>query len=464
MEFRTTDRVALFELYVYAQNLPPENTFDNFRKLCFNGVPDKMRPMVWKILMNHLPFDERGNWESIQTNFRTNYYGLICQFLRNPKEEEIIVLKSKDVGSTTSKWKSLFHDAELMEQIDKDVRRTFPDMAFFQLPVKASSICPLYAPYNVLLMEKRHCIGKWLRCFNSDSEVGGRKRQNSIPMGSVEILEYHWEVMLRILYIYCKVNAGIGYVQGMNNLIAPIYFVLANDSDENNRAHAEADTFFIFNSIMCEIKDLFTRSLDEIGLHSEPNSHENVNKMPVDMSSFGYLIPEQAKTRGIGDTMERLMKQLQKYDFELWDDLVTVKQLDGLFFAFRWISVMFTQEFSLPDCLRIWDSIFAEVFATPCLTPASLQQVFTARPESGVLDFLIQFSCAMLLSVKQELLAGDFSENMQLLQHYPLDVEIVFEKVRELRIPEKTFISEAKELLEMIPFKLNAPKDGYKWV
>lgn len=43
--------------------------------------------------------------------------------------------------------------------------------------------------------------------------------------------EAHWEVVERILFIYAKLNPGQGYVQGMNEIIGPIYYTLASDTD-----------------------------------------------------------------------------------------------------------------------------------------------------------------------------------------------------------------------------------------
>ena len=40
--------------------------------------------------------------------------------------------------------------------------------------------------------------------------------------------EAHWEVVQRILFLYAKLNPGQGYVQGMNEIIGPIYYVLAS--------------------------------------------------------------------------------------------------------------------------------------------------------------------------------------------------------------------------------------------
>lgn len=43
--------------------------------------------------------------------------------------------------------------------------------------------------------------------------------------------EAHWEVVERILFIYAKLNPGQSYVQGMNEIIGPIYYAFASDPD-----------------------------------------------------------------------------------------------------------------------------------------------------------------------------------------------------------------------------------------
>lgn len=47
--------------------------------------------------------------------------------------------------------------------------------------------------------------------------------------------EAHWEVVERILFIYAKLNPGQGYVQGMNEIIGPIYYTLASDSNPEHK-------------------------------------------------------------------------------------------------------------------------------------------------------------------------------------------------------------------------------------
>lgn len=99
--------------------------------------------------------------------------------------------------------------------------------------------------------------------------------------------EAHWEVLERILFLYAKLNPGQGYVQGMNEIVGPIYHTFACDPDPTWRSayynirtlskqyfpmvinifcfteHAEADTFFCFTNLMAEIRDFFIKTLDE---------------------------------------------------------------------------------------------------------------------------------------------------------------------------------------------------------
>jgi hypothetical protein len=47
--------------------------------------------------------------------------------------------------------------------------------------------------------------------------------------------EAHWEVVERILFVYAKLNPGQGYVQGMNEILGPVYYVFATDPDPDFR-------------------------------------------------------------------------------------------------------------------------------------------------------------------------------------------------------------------------------------
>lgn len=89
-------------------------------------------------------------------------------------------------------------------------------------------------------------------------------------------IETHADMLHRILFIYAKLNPGIKYIQGMNEVLAVIFYCyLENDSyshdyefPEDPKAvipikYHESDLFFSFTNIMAEMKDGFLRELDK---------------------------------------------------------------------------------------------------------------------------------------------------------------------------------------------------------
>jgi hypothetical protein len=64
-----------------------------------------------------------------------------------------------------------------------------------------------------------------------NTSFGARERtlsaQGSIPDEDDGESDLHWEAIERLLFIYAKLNPAISYVQGMNELIAPIYYVIS---------------------------------------------------------------------------------------------------------------------------------------------------------------------------------------------------------------------------------------------
>ncbi|XP_017300219.1 TBC1 domain family member 13 [Diaphorina citri] len=193
--------------------------------------------------------------------------------------------------------------------------------------------------------------------------------------------EAHWEVVERLLFLYAKMNPGQGYVQGMNEIIGPIYYTFATDPVLENREHAEADCFFVFTNLMGEIRDFFIKSLDET-------------------------------ESGINRLMSKLNQTMKQKDLEVWEKLYAI-ELHPQYYSFRWLTLLLSQEFPLPDVLRIWDSLFADELR---------------------FSFLNHICCAMILLVREDILAGDFPSIVKLLQHYPSSVDIptVISKAVEL--------------------------------
>ncbi|RLM58550.1 uncharacterized protein C2845_PM18G07020 [Panicum miliaceum] len=311
------------------------------RRLACLGVPDGgagVRPVVWKLLLGYLPTD-RGLWPYELEKKRSQYSAYKEEFLLNPSEklrriEESKLSRKKELNiertglllrlevtneehplssGKSSLWNQYFQESEILEQIDRDVKRTHPDMPFFS----------------------------------------AKSNQESLR---------------RILIIFSKLNPSIRYVQGMNEVLAPLFYVFKNDPDPISSASAEADTYFCFVELLSGFRDNYCKHLDNSSV-------------------------------GIRSTLSKLSQLLKRHDEELWRHMEVTTKVYPQYYAFRWITLLLTMEFRFNVCIHIWDAILGD-------------------PE-GPPDTLMRICCAMLILVRKRLLAGDFTANIQLLQHYP---------------------------------------------
>lgn len=330
------------------------------RPLCFDGVPDEvpaLRAALWKLLLGYLPCDS-FSWDKALSSKRLAYAG----FLRELSAELPLNACQSD-----SHWTGMGNDNSdennkvlplevVLDQIRKDIFRTRPDMDFFGRslsPVSSSSASP--AP--LLEGHRRNAV----QLSESTLVVMGRDPE------CIDVVnpKSHYDAMARVLLLYAKLNPGVQYVQGMNELCAPIYFLFAQDP--LNYEHAEADTFFTFSLLMAGMRDSFVKALD----HTEGGMLGRISK-------FSDL--------------------LQEKDEELWQHLESVG-VSPVYYTVRWLTLMLTQELDMAGVLRLWDSLLSDL----------------ARPHS-----LLQYFCvAMVIGIREVLLAGDFTDCMRMLHHYP---------------------------------------------
>ncbi|XP_022875022.1 TBC1 domain family member 13 isoform X2 [Olea europaea var. sylvestris] len=311
------------------------------RRIASQGIPDGDGIRA-TLLLGYLPPD-RALWPSELAKKRSQYKHFKEELLMNPsditrKMEKSNLENNKPDGEDkgflsrseithgehplslveSSIWNQFFQETEIIEQIERDVKRTHPDMHFFS--------------------------------------------------GDSAFAESNQEALKNILIVFAKLNPGIRYVQGMNEILAPLFYVLKNDPNEENAVSAEADTFFCFVELLSGFRDNFVKQLDN-------------------------------SVVGIRATITRLSQLLKEHDEELWRHLEITTKVNPQFYAFRWMTLLLTQEFNFADCLLIWDALLSD--------------------PDGPQDTLLRICCAMLVIVRRYLLASDFTSNLNLLQHYP---------------------------------------------
>ncbi|CAH1786642.1 unnamed protein product [Owenia fusiformis] len=353
--------------------------FKDLRELCFQGCPHEsgIRAKCWKLLLNYLPL-RPADWPDHLKKQRAAYMHFIDEIIIQPGTDRAgqgnsdVTFEDHPLNpNPESQWNTYFKDNDMLLQIDKDCRRLCPDLAFFQNATSYPCLELVTNETEIETLRKRveYQVLKSETVQRNRSGITNmiaRKRAKSMNAEYYTLSEgqeAHWEVVERILFIYGKLNPGQGYVQGMNEIIGPIYYTFASDPSKEGQENAEADTFYCFTNIMSDIRDNFIKSLDD-------------------------------SECGIGALMQRLMEILKKKDLALWVRL-DQQEIKPQFFAFRWITLLLSQEFSLPDVQRIWDSLFS------------------AEDRN---EFLLLICCAMLILLRNDILNNDFSTNMKLVQ------------------------------------------------
>jgi Rab-GTPase-TBC domain len=235
-------------------------------------------------------------------------------------------------------FQQFLQDAKTLEEIRKDVVRTHPDLRFY---------------------------------LESQDNLGIRR----------------YAALERILFVWAKLNKGVRYVQGMNEIAATIYYVLANDLNADFAVYAEADTYYLFHTLMSGsdmMRDVFVADLDD-------------------------------SKSGIQGRIANMQHLLERHDPELFHHLEDVG-MDPSFYAIRWLTTLLSREFLLPDTIRLWDSMFASTHKE---------------------NFLRYVCGSMVMKVRDELIKGDFSRCLRLLQSYPpTNVDDILEASRSLWIYE----------------------------
>jgi len=287
---------------------------DHLKQLVIRGFPIKckgLRSIVWRLLLFELPSDAT-QWHKEMEKNKKEYETFKKELIVSPSlgpEDDPLSLDS------SSKWNIFFQNKKQIEEINNDIQRTRPEIKFV---FEASSFSP--------------------------SETNN-------------------DIMTRILFIYAKLNPGIKYVQGMNEILMVLYYTIIEDTLEGYTDYIESETFFLFSRMMGEIQNNFLRELDK--------SAHGVDNQLLDISNL-----------------------VKRHCHDVWENLVILK-IDYKFFALRWVLLLLSQEFSVTDTQILWDLLL------------------TTKIRFSFVHYLI---LALLLNLRKELMNDDFSVVMKMLQ------------------------------------------------
>lgn len=306
-------------------------TIDEILEQVFHsGLENDVREEAWLFLLGVYPWDtSKQEREQLKRTLENNY----CEY----KNEWVAALGKK---KNDEYWK----DQKL--RIYKDLKRTDRDIE-------------LYAAISE--EEQANDFNN----FESDEAL----------FNNPNLL-----VLRNILFSYNEFNKNLGYVQGMCDLLSPLYYVL-ND---------ESLTFWAFVRFMERMERNFVRDLS--GMKEQ---------MLTLTELVQFMLPE-------------LYVHLEKYDAA------------NLFFFFRMLLVWFKREFSFLETIDLWEVIWTDLYSSQFIlffSLAILQQhskiiIQTLRGFDGILRYINDLSGNLDLQdllTRSELLFVKFKQMVALI-------------------------------------------------
>ena len=330
------------------------------KKFAEDGLPDDvpmLRAYIWKILLNYLPEDPK-KWEPTLIEKRSQYNNYKA-FIEKRLENEV---KEK-------KYKS----REILEQIIKDVYRTNTQIAFFFEPTNRKILDKNKEENMKKLQRRKNCT------FNNIEEIYYNEKE----------YELHADVLKRILFIYTSFCPDISYHQGMNELLAPIYYCYSYDKTytEETEENIEADSYWSFYYLMSKVSQSFV----------------SANDKGLEIKSF------------------ILQKCMEYVDGEIYTNLQRVN-IRNEYYCYKWFILLFSQEFEINDLLKLWDLIFSH---------------------EDKYYYVVYLGMAILIMKKDVIVKGEMADIMQSLQDFQdLNVVELIKKAKELNQQNKEDLDE----------------------
>ena len=201
--------------------------------------------------------------------------------------------------------------------------------------------------------------------------------------------EIHADVLRRILFIYTILCPDISYHQGMNELLAPIYYCYSYDKTytDETEEDIEADSFWSFHYLMSKVSLSFVSARDK-GLDAK-----------------SYIFE----------------KCLEFVDNDIYRKLKALN-IRSEYYCYKWFILLFSQEFEINDVLKLWDIIFSK---------------------EDIYYFVIYIGIAILIMKKDIIMNGEMVDAMQTLQNFEeICVEELIKKSKEINLKYKKNLDE----------------------
>ena len=379
---------------------------DILNSYVFTGLDEapSLRALCWKVLLDVLPKDI-NQWEAEINQKRSKYENLKNKYiLKNKfitdkhfegkqvqdndldkpqdndkdKDKENINFQFKEILSNQSEERKIIGIEEQDNYIIKTVKIVKSNNRTIQKAKLSHPLHPLH-PLNQHHLQSTNQLQKVNKQINSyeieqlkdlaiyeEILLDTKRTRSYMNFFSQESMGQM--ILTNILFIYSKENSDIKYSQGMNEIIAPLLYCFNMDSNIFFRRFIEHDSYYCFTEIFKALKVWYI---------------DNYFNVPLKIKEFENM--------------------LSKRESQLLD-IFASKKIDFQFFLFRWVSCCFSQEYEIPEVLRVWDSAL------------SSNRSFS--------DFFMLYSLAILKLKQEKLVKMSFEELMGFVLEDVSSVEI----------------------------------------
>ncbi|KAG6330353.1 hypothetical protein ID866_8735 [Astraeus odoratus] len=312
------------------------------RKLCSNGLPDDppwVRPRIWRLLFGTLPV-LKATWTKESGKQRDSYYDLVRRLL-------------PPLSTLPPPSSPLAHADATILRVSESLFRLPPEMfALLEDEPENYSLCPLdeTAEESIRITCARDLdlrmqlvrqasnsnepeapgipeirLESDVQSLPSDASQGDETHTTLLQAKSFDAPPAHpkhLSALFRLLYLHACLNPA-NQAPHIPALLVPLYSALTREVEPADAAHAEADTFWLFEALVGELVELE----DEEG---------------------GKV------------WMRRFSGRLAIADPELSENL-QAKSLDPALphYSYRWLGSLLTQTLPLSAVFPVWDVIFA---------------------------------------------------------------------------------------------------------
>ena len=350
---------------------------------CKKGkINSEIRPTIYKILLNILPYDNPGSWKQILQEKRQIYYTKLNNLLS--QNENILKFINCHSIKGTKPYEDLFclipqDQKELLSLIKLDIDRTFQDLDLFH--------------------------------------------NNTIK-----------EMLTKILYVNSIDNPDPSYCQGMNEILGNLFFAFLHsmrfnkyskeqNEKENNGSITNMEMLYNFlvdeeylePDLYTVYSELMSRDLTLLYTYNDDKYRNKNNSANYDLSNLTDYDLNKSEESDLLKRIKKIFYIYLKTDKKYFEFLF--KNVEPNLFLLRWLLCMLDRELSLKNVLWIWDCIlfyeFVEFTIEKKSTNINISEDKETNEEEKIhvsrLNFLDYVCLSMILDLKRDVMNSESS-------------------------------------------------------